>query len=90
MKHYKEVHRPAMVDQYCTHSSCDICGANCGTDENYAIYEVTVKYREGSNYPDSGWGTETEVDLCSKCFTEKLVPWLKSQGANVVAKEWDW
>jgi hypothetical protein len=90
MKHYKTILEPARERQYETHTTCDLCGAKCASDENYYDDEVTIKRREGTNYPDCGWGTETDVDMCGKCFQEKLVPWLQSQGAEVVAREWDY
>jgi len=49
-----------------------------------------MKQKEGSNYPEGGTGTEYEIDLCPKCFKERLVPWLKSEGAAIEEKEWDW
>ncbi len=53
--------------------------------------EQVVLVREKSwNCPDGGWGTQTEVDICPRCFMEKLVPWLKSQGVKVEERKWDW
>lgn len=89
MKHYKTILEPARERQYETHTSCDLCGAKCGSDENYYDDEVRISRREGSCYPDGGSGTEVEVDMCGKCFTEKLTPWLQSQGAIVDEREWD-
>ena len=51
---------------------------------------VEVRQRQGVSYPEGGSGTEIEVDLCPTCFKEKLVPWLRSQGATIEEKEWEW
>jgi len=73
---------------------CDICGSETvrGTwaFDPYSIDEVTIKHRCGSNFPEGGMGQEIEVDLCPECFDDKLVPWLRNQGARVIQTEWDW
>jgi len=73
--------------------TCDICGYD-GKDgdwkENtYDVRETQVSLRTGTSYPDGGSGVEYEVDLCPKCFAERLIPWLESQGAAVRKTEWD-
>jgi len=55
---------------------------------NETEVSVTVKQREGSSYPEGGMGTEYDIDLCPKCFKERFVPWLVSQGANIEQKDW--
>jgi uncharacterized protein (DUF2225 family) len=75
---------------------CDLCGAlakhNKWSQGFYEVNEtdisVTVKQREGSSYPEGSMGTEYDIDLCPKCFKERLVPWLVSQGANIEQKDW--
>jgi len=57
---------------------------------NETEVSVTVKQKEGESYPDGGSGTEYEIDLCPDCFKNRLVPWLKSEGANIGEMEWDW
>ena len=77
---------------------CDLCGAVGREGEwasgiyevNQTILEVIVHQKDGASYPSGGWGTEYVVDLCPKCFLERLVPWLNSQGAKLEQKEWDW
>ena len=78
---------------------CDLCG-KIGKDINdwatscYEVNEVeicvTVRQMLGSNHPEYGMGTETWVDMCPDCFENKLVPWLREQGAKIQVKHWDW
>lgn len=80
--------------------TCDLCGAKAkkpGILWSGGIYDVdeteisvTIRQRSGENYPDNGSGTEHVIDLCPKCFKERLIPWLRSQGATIEEKEWDW
>lgn len=74
---------------------CDICGAKGydtqwpGTQEhNYRATNVSMEL--GTHWPGSCSGIRTEVDICPKCFKEKLIPWLLSQGVKVEAKEYDY
>jgi hypothetical protein len=79
-------------------TKCDLCGevAKNGDWEKstYEINEVevsvTVRQKDGSDYPDGGWGTELVVDICPKCFKETLIPFLREKGANIEKREWDW
>lgn len=56
-------------------------------NSSYFDTEVEVKYRYGINYPDGGSGYEYDLDICPKCFMEKIVPLLKT---NKEPKKWDW
>jgi len=99
MKIYKEKVIPAETREYVVKRSCDICNlvsdsADWPCTSNYAINEteisITIRHKDGSNYPDGGNGTETQIDLCPKCFKDKLIPWLQSQGASISIEDWDW
>ena len=76
---------------------CDLCGTTAKTEDwgagSYRVdnteIKVTVRQKEGSSYPEGAWGTKYEIDLCPDCFKDKLVPWLRSQGANIQEEEWD-
>ena len=78
-------------------TTCDICGtvAKRGNWETstYEVNEVEVsvaaRYKEGQSYPDGGWGTELVVDICPTCFKDKLIPFLREQGAKIEEREWD-
>lgn len=74
---------------------CDLCGSLAKTsDWGASCYEVneteisvSIKQKEGQQYPECGSGTEYEVDMCPDCFKNKLVPWLRSQGVNAFTKD---
>lgn len=78
--------------------ACDLCGVEAkGGDWESGCYEVnevevqvTVRQKDGSNTPSGGSGEEYLIDLCPKCFKDRLVPWLNSEGANIESREWDW
>lgn len=77
---------------------CDICGLeakSCNWDAS--IYEsketeisVTCSLNEGTTYPDGGWGEMFQIDICPKCFKEKLIPWIESHGSKVKPKQWEY
>lgn len=87
----KPVERTRLVE-----TTCDVCGAvakrgNCGSssyDVDEVEVEVTVRQKDGSSYPEGGSGTEIVVDICPACFKDKLVPFLRSQGADIEEREW--
>jgi len=98
MRQFKTVVVPATTRKECTHLTCDLCGVASKNHQDWRTswsdaaeteVRVTVRLNNGSRYPDNGSGTECEVDICPKCFQEKLIPWLKSQGADVREEEWD-
>lgn len=69
--------------------TCDICGATISPGP-YEVEETEVSMKVGTSYPEGGSSITTEVDLCQKCFTEKLIPWLRSHGAEPRSHEVDW
>jgi len=98
MKVFKTVEVPATTRQQLISRKCDLCG----TESKYADWgagryeveeteiKVIVSCRTGTEYPECGSGTEYEIDLCPKCFKDRLVPWLQSQGAYIKETEWEW
>jgi hypothetical protein len=99
MRLYKERVVPSYTTRDLVSRKCDLCGKESNDTEWQATscYEVnetevcvTVRQKEGSSYPDGGSGTEYQIDLCPTCFKEKLVPWLRSQGADIKEEDWDW
>ena len=81
----------------CMGRKCDLCGAEGyygeWKTEDWGVQEteirVEIRHKSGEQYPEAGWGTLFDIDLCPKCFRERLVPWLRSQGADVKEEEWE-
>lgn len=89
MKHTKVIEIPATQRTVIEKTTCDFCGTiirKNGLD----IDEVTITHRTGWACSEGGSGHETSVDVCGRCFVDRIVPWLKSQGVTPVTKEWDW
>jgi len=75
--------------------TCDLCkavfekanGRESTIDwegDAYHSTETTVSYKELSHYPGDCWVDRLiAVHLCPVCFLERLVPWLREQGADV-------
>ena len=94
---YKTVER-ITTHQWLEQVTCDLCGATGKGEDwgsstwevNETTIEITVHHKEGESYPEAGWGTEYTIDLCPTCFVNRLVPWLRSQGAKIEAVPWEW
>lgn len=89
MKHMKTVNVPAETKQELDRTTCDLCGAEIKAGR-YSAEEVEVRHRTGSSRPDCGAGEEVRVDMCGTCFDTKLVPWLRTQGADPKPEGWVW
>jgi len=75
--------------------SCDICGAESNSEENWSTKDFenarsTVQFEQRESFPDGGHSTEIAFHICPTCFKSKLVPWLASQGAKPSFSEADW
>lgn len=78
--------------------SCDLCGAVAkgperGWDADYYAddeTEVEIRHKKGSAYPEGSSGTRYTFDVCPKCFHEKLIPWMESQGAKAKATDYSY
>ena len=78
---------------------CDLCGKKAtepGRDwaeeyyeKNEVEVEVRVRAERGDVFPEGGDTKATEFDICPDCFHGKLVPWMKSQGAEPRTVEHD-
>jgi len=100
MRKYEERVIPQRTEKRLVTRVCDLCGVIADGEqwEAKSIYHVNeteirveVRQKEGASYPEGGMGTKHEVDICPKCFKERLIPWLKSQGADIKGEEaWDW
>jgi len=96
MKKYETRPRTG-VETYLAETTCDLCGAvakrgnweSSSWEVNEVEVEVTVRQKDGSSYPEGGWGTELNVDICPNCFKDVLIPFLRSKGAQIEEKAWD-
>ena len=95
MKHYEDVPVPATTRRQCVKRTCDLCGKEgnkwgCWKDAaGFGEPESTVELRTGHQYPEGGTGTKWEIDICPECFENKLVPWVRSRGADIQLEEWN-
>jgi len=89
MKHMKTVVVPERTSTFVDFVTCDLCGEKV-IKKGYDVDEVEIRHKVGYIYPDGGSVTEASVDMCGKCFDERLVPWLRSKGAEPHSNEWDW
>lgn len=98
MKVYKKVTipavpaRPEREEKKFFGVACDLCGRNSDSGEDwgkdvYDVEETEIRYTSGHRYPDSGDTKTVEYHICPACFTGKLVPWMKSQGASPTESE---
>jgi hypothetical protein len=85
---------------------CDLCSKNGIGDKwnkwsyrllagswnnnSYDIDRTEISYESGSSFPEGGSSEIISYDICPDCFMEKLIPWLKSQGAEGHVEEIDW
>lgn len=66
---------------------CDLCGdrtkgADWGEAQFFGHEVVRVDYTSGRSLPEGLMATRVRFDLCPDCFEGKLVPFLKSLGAE--------
>jgi len=98
MRHYTEKLQPEKLVKTLTKTTCDICGRDAhqgywessSYEINETEIEVTVRHKDGNIYPEDGWGTKYEVDICPECFKTKLIPFLKSIGCTTERVDWDY
>lgn len=81
-----------------TRDVCDCCGLDLSKDSDgaYSDNDIYVRAHVGSFYPSGDCRTTYEIDLCSTCFVDKLVPLMRANGMpvrerdiNVDDQEWD-
>ena len=99
MKRYETREVPARTTQVQIELTCDLCGVKASRHSGWQTFddnalETTVEWKDGNSYPEGGSGTEIKIDICPKCFLERLVPWVESQegmkGRKIVREDWDW
>jgi hypothetical protein len=89
MEHFKEFIVPENKTTEVVKIDCDLCGEEIKRI-GYNVNDVEICYTVGTSYPESYSVEKTKVDMCEKCFIEKLIPWLKTQGVEPVKKQIDW
>lgn len=97
---YKVENVPATTHKVIDKTICDLCKRETAGDNwEKSDWQVTnttnVSTRVSakcnrSYWGDGGEGAEIIIDLCPWCFRDKLMPWLREQGANIEVKEYDW
>jgi len=60
------------------------------TDVYHNRAKAFITYEEGYSYPDCGQLTKQEWDICPDCFYLKVVPFLKSLGAEPSSEKSNW
>lgn len=76
---------------------CELCKTKYKDDDwGRKYYEhleckatLEIHLEEGTSYPEGGSFESQILDICPKCFKEKLVPWFISQGGVVRNKDVD-
>lgn len=74
MRRYEKRISQPVEREVLAETRCDLCGAlakdgdweSSSYEVNEVEVSVTVKQKDGSRYPDGGWGTELMVDMCPK------------------------
>lgn len=97
MKKYEKKIIPQKEIEVVSGISCDLCGKEGfqeGWQESYYSTEeteisVSVRQKEGRNYPDGGWFEEVNIDICPQCFKNTLIPFLKEKGVKIEKNEVD-
>lgn len=88
MKHTKVFEVPAQTKTVVTHRTCDICHEVIDSHPMFGRNDVNVEWAYSNNlYPEGGEITTTSFDICGDCFDSKLVPWMKSLGAEPTVEE---
>lgn len=90
MKHTKQREIPARTITVVDSITCDICGEKIPAQGMGNFSEVEVSCKTGYRYPEGGATITRSIDMCVKCFTDKLEPWLEQQGAVIQSVESDY
>lgn len=93
MKTFKTIPVAATTRRVLDFTTCDLCHATTRSewrDGSFDAIETEVMMKTGDNWPEGGSGETTTFDICPTCFVARLMPWLKSQGAEPEVKEWEW
>ncbi len=64
------------------HVVCDICETRIKPCGGWDSSTVNVGARLGEVFPEGDFRTVYEVDICPKCFTDKVIPAVESLGCK--------
>lgn len=86
---------PEHREERTAHFKCELCPAisskgrlSASWDKDITVVnETTVQLTTGYSYPGDYSAESVVLDICPKCFTEKLVPWFVAQGGTVRQEE---
>lgn len=84
MQHMKIVKVPEQTKQVVDFKTCDLCQERLGMPKYSGdqLDSVSIQAEKWTGYAECGDYQKTAFDMCMKCFEEKLIPWLASQGAT--------
>jgi len=89
----KTINVPQKQQEIIDYVTCDLCGIK-GDDEinwpndDYNVIETEINIVMGDRYPESGDGTKIQYHICPECFKNKLMIWLREQGAIPTETTW--
>jgi len=90
----KQMPVPATTRTVTLKTVCDLCGVETNRAGNWPSEtgdnwnETTIEAEIGWNYGHEGASYKrTTVDICPKCFMEKLIPWVESLGGKPTVEQ---
>lgn len=87
MRTYEEVTIPERTQKRISETYCDLCGETIKVHA-YSTDDVIVSKEIGFHYPDSGYQTIIEYDVCLKCFDDKIVPIFGNAKPTITERDW--
>lgn len=96
MKHFKKIEEIKTINKL-EKITCDICGQEfkpeVGDKEGITYDLVEFSHTKGYVYESYGdfydGRANLELDICGKCFKEKIKPFLRSLGVNLQYKDFE-
>lgn len=92
MKTYKMTERKIIEPKNIEDKTlCDICKEEI-YEKGYEVSDATVEVEFGTNYGyEGGEKTKLMIDVCEKCFKEKLIPLIENEYSIKFQKsQYDW
>lgn len=54
------------------------------------VDNVVISHSIGEAFNEAGFGETTYIEVCVKCFKEKVLPWFKKQNCKIRTMPWDY